>query len=89
MYLGHDDITIQTSVESLGVSFNTHLNRETNHMTHLNINLTNSLLVMSHFSYTTNTCMINRERLEACKHTRQCSFPWFSQWPVRPVRMIL
>ena len=21
--------------------------------------------------------------------TRQCSLPWFSQWPVRPVRMIL
>lgn len=23
------------------------------------------------------------------RHTRQCSFPWFSQWPVLPVRMIL
>lgn len=31
----------------------------------------------------------DKEGIEGIRLTRQCSFPWFSQWPVLPVRMIL
>lgn len=33
--------------------------------------------------------LLTKRAFEGIRLTRQCSFPWFSQWPVLPVRMIL